>query len=420
MKKNIFQQINEIVKTKFFKIIVAVVILGIVFYMNFDVKRIDKDKLSNFIKKDKTISKNITDIIDASHETMVQPKESENTTVKKQLIPDSLIKKDIKKEEKLKTITNVFLKLKKIEDNYQRRVENNQINKDRKVKYGDYIYYSNKAMFLDDNNKDNEIRFYTLIEKGDPISDNLIGKKVGDFVSHTVFQLPTKMGKGVLITPTVHGNLLVGPTAEDIQDKEGVNTTAQGLEKVASQARLSAGEVPLRMVITSFAGLRATEKGEDFVLGEAPDAPGFFNAAGIESPGLSSAPAIGEYLAEMIAEKLQAKKKENFIARREDIPCVAESSPEEIQALIAKDPAYGNVICRCETVTEGEIVNAIRRPLGARSLDGVKRRTRAGMGRCQAGFCSPRTMEILARELKESPLALTKAGGNSKLLVGEK
>lgn len=182
MKKNIFQQINEIVKTKFFKIIVAVVILGIVFYMNFDVKRIDKDKLSSLLKKDRTVSKNITDIIDASHETMVQPKESENTTVKKQLIPDSLIKKDIKKEEKLKTITNVFLKLKKIEDNYQRRVENNQINKDRKVKYGDYIYYSNKAMFLDDNNKDNEIRFYTLIEKGDPISDNLIGKKVGDFV----------------------------------------------------------------------------------------------------------------------------------------------------------------------------------------------------------------------------------------------
>ena len=134
-------------------------------------------------------------------------------------------------------------------------------------------------------------------------------------MSHTVFQLPTKMGKGVLITPTVHGNLLVGPTAEDIEDKEGVNTTAQGLDKVAAQARLSAGEVPLRMVITSFAGLRATEKGEDFVLGEAQDAPGFFNAAGIESPGLSSAPAIGEYLAEMIAEKLQAEKKENFISR---------------------------------------------------------------------------------------------------------
>lgn len=173
-------------------------------------------------------------------------------------------------------------------------------------------------------------------------------------------------------------------------------------------------------MITSFAGLRATEKGGDFVLGEAQDAPGFFNAAGIESPGLSSAPAIGEYLGEMIAEKLQAEKKENFISRREDIPCVAESTPEKIRELIAEDPAYGNVICRCETVTEGEIVNAIRRPLGARSLDGVKRRTRAGMGRCQAGFCSPRTMEILAREMKVSPLTLTKAGGNSKLLTGER
>lgn len=236
-------------------------------------------------------------------------------------------------------------------------------------------------------------------------------------MSHTIFQLPTKMGKGVLITPTVHGNLLVGPTAEDIQDKEGVNTTAPGLEKVASQARISARNVPLKMVITSFAGLRAAEKGEDFVLGEAEGAPGFFNAAGIESPGLSSAPAIGEYMAEMIAEKLHAEKKETFLAQRKDIPCVAESSPEEIKALIAEDPAYGNVICRCETVTEGEILNAIRRPLGARSLDGVKRRTRAGMGRCQAGFCSPRTMEILARELKVSPLTLTKAGGNSKLLT---
>ena len=130
----------------------------------------------------------------------------------------------------------------------------------------------------------------------------LLDKKAGDFVSHTVFQLPTKMGKGVLITPTVHGNLLVGPTADDIEDKEGIQTTAGGLEKVASLARVSAADVPLHMVITSFAGLRATEKKEDFVLGEAKDAEGFFNAAGIESPGLSSAPAIGEYLAQMTAE----------------------------------------------------------------------------------------------------------------------
>ncbi|MEF2876958.1 MAG: NAD(P)/FAD-dependent oxidoreductase [Blautia sp.] len=246
----------------------------------------------------------------------------------------------------------------------------------------------------------------------------LLDKKAGDFVSHTVFQLPTKMGKGVLITPTVHGNLLVGPTAEDLDNKEGMNTTAEGLSKVAKQARISAEKVPLHMVITSFAGLRATEAGGDFVLGEAEDAPGFFNAAGIESPGLSSAPAIGEYLAQLVAGKLQAQIKENFVSERKDIPCVAQATPERLQELLKENPAYGNVICRCETVTEGEILAAIHRPLGAKSLDGVKRRTRAGMGRCQSGFCAPRVMEILARELRKSPLELTKAGGSSRLLTG--
>ena len=246
----------------------------------------------------------------------------------------------------------------------------------------------------------------------------LMDKKAGGFVSHTIFQQPTKLGKGILITPTVHGNLLAGPTAEDIDNKEGVSTTSQGLSQVMEKARLSAEGVPLHMAITSFAGLRACEDGEDFILGEPEDAPGFFNAAGIDSPGLSSAPAIGLLLAGQIAGRLDAVQKEDFIATRKDIPCVAESTPEEIAALIAEDPAYGNIICRCETVTEGEIVNAIRRPLGAKSLDGVKRRTRAGMGRCQAGFCSPRVMEILSRELGADPLTLTKSGGSSALLVG--
>ena len=123
-------------------------------------------------------------------------------------------------------------------------------------------------------------------------------------------------------------------------------------------------------------------------------------------------------LAEEIARKLDASLKASFISTRKDIPCVAESSPEELASLIAQDPAYGNVICRCEMVTEGEILNAIRRPLGAKSLDGIKRRTRAGMGRCQSGFCSPRVMEILVRELGLDPLSLTKSGGDSRLLTG--
>lgn len=247
----------------------------------------------------------------------------------------------------------------------------------------------------------------------------LMDKKAGSFVSHTVFQQPTRLGKGILVTPTVHGNLLAGPTAEDISDKEATNTTADGLAQVMEKARLSASQVPLSMAITSFSGLRACEEKGDFVLGEAADTPGFFNAAGIDSPGLSSAPAIGAMLAGQIAEKLHASKKADFHAHRKDIPCVSTSTPEEIAALIASDPAYGNVICRCETVTEGEIVNAIRRPLGARSLDGVKRRTRAGMGRCQSGFCSPKVMEILTRELGVSPLTLTKSGRNSRLLTGK-
>ncbi len=266
------------------------------------------------------------------------------------------------------------------------------------------------------NNMVSSRKLHITPRKGEYI---LMDKKAGDFVSHTIFQQPTRLGKGILVTPTVHGNLLAGPTAENIQDKEDLATSREGLAQVIEKARLSAEKVPLHMAITSFSGLRACEDGGDFVLGEAQDAPAFFNAAGIESPGLTSAPAIGVCLAEEIAEKLSLTQKETFLSTRRDIPCVAESTPEEIAALIAEDPAYGNIICRCEMVTEGEIVNAIRRPLGAKSLDGVKRRTRAGMGRCQAGFCSPRVMEIISRELGTDPLHLTKAGGDSRLLVGK-
>ncbi len=245
----------------------------------------------------------------------------------------------------------------------------------------------------------------------------LLDKKAGSLVSHTVFQLPGASGKGILVTPTVHGNLLVGPTAQDLTDREGVNTTAEGLAEVMEKGRRSVPSLPGGLTITSFAGLRASEAGHDFVVGEAPDAPGFFNCAGIESPGLSAAPAISVYLADLIAARLQAGVREDVCRTRRGIPCVAQASPEERRELFAQDPAYGNVICRCETVTEGEIRNAIRRPLGARSLDGIKRRTRAGMGRCQAGFCTPKVMEILQEELGLDPFAVSKHGPGSELLV---
>lgn len=246
----------------------------------------------------------------------------------------------------------------------------------------------------------------------------LLDRTCGQLVQHTIFQLPSAMGKGVLVTPTVHGNLLVGPTAVDQPDKDRTATTAEGLRSVAETAAKSVENLPMRDVITSFAGLRAHLSGpeDDFIVGESAD--GFFEAVGIESPGLSSAPAIGRYLAELAAAKLHAAEKEDFIAQRRDMPHPREMDFASRQDLIARDPAYGQVICRCEGVTEGEIRDAIRRVPGARSLDGVKRRVRAGMGRCQGGFCGPKVMELLSRELHVPITALTKGGGESRLLAG--
>lgn len=246
----------------------------------------------------------------------------------------------------------------------------------------------------------------------------LLDKSTGGFVSHTIFQLPDQFGKGVLVSPTVHGNTIVGPTAIDIADKEGMNTTAAGLAELQEKACKTVPGLPIRQVITSFAGLRAHEDGHEFIIGEPADAPGFYDCAGIESPGLSSAPAIGKAVAEELGAKLGLAEKSDWIATRKGILDPKTLSFEERSELIRKEPAYGRIICRCEEVSEGEILDAIRRPIGAKSLDGVKRRTRAGMGRCQAGFCSPRVIEILARELGVDQSEITKSGGNSRYIVG--
>ena len=224
--------------------------------------------------------------------------------------------------------------------------------------------------------------------------------------SATMFQVPSKMGKGILVSPTVDGTVIVGPTAEDIGDKEDKATTYAGLEKIKDGARRTYPALPLGKVITEFSGLRAHETTVgDFVLGEAPDAPGFFNALGVESPGLTSAPAIGVYLAEAVAKKLGVSKKNPALLSKEVSywPKTREMTPEALAALVERDPSFGRVICRCEEVTEGEIRAAIRARVGARTLDGIKRRTRSGMGRCQGGFCTPRLIEILSGELGVAP-----------------
>ncbi len=245
----------------------------------------------------------------------------------------------------------------------------------------------------------------------------LLDKTTGGFVEHTIFPQPTKYGKGILVTPTIHGNTLVGPTAIDVEDKEATATTQSGIEELIAKAELNVKGLPIRQVITSFAGLRAHEDGHEFILGEAEDAPGFIDCAGIESPGLTSSPAIGEYIGGLLRDKLQLEAKEHWIGTAKDVMRPSELSLEERNALIRKNPAYGTMICRCESVTEGEILDAIHRPLGARSLDGVKRRSRAGMGRCQAGFCSPRVMEILHRELGIPMEKISKSGGASRIVT---
>ncbi len=245
----------------------------------------------------------------------------------------------------------------------------------------------------------------------------LMDKEAASTVGRTIFRVPGKMGKGVLVTPTVHGNLMSGPTADDEPDRDNTATTADALSQIKSKASEMVENVPFKVVITSFAGLRAHEAGGDFVLGECGDAPGFYDAAGIESPGLTAAPAIGVFLANEIAKASGAGKKADYRPERKGIPAVSAMSDEERAALIEKDPDYGKIVCRCESVTEGEIREAIRRKPGARSMDGIKRRVRAGMGRCQAGFCTPRVMEILSEELGVPMEEIRKNRPGSELLI---
>lgn len=244
----------------------------------------------------------------------------------------------------------------------------------------------------------------------------ILDKSLGNLVSHTIFPCPTKMGKGILVAPTVHGNLLIGPTAADVDDKDDLSTTAQGLEAVRSLVAVSVPGATTRQAITSFSGIRAHDVKNDFTIASSEKYKNFIHVEGIESPGLSAAPAIAEYVAALLAELTSLEKNENFNALREKPFRYLEASDEEKAAAIAKNPLYGRIICRCESITEGEIVDSIHAPAGARDVDGVKRRTRAGMGRCQGGFCGSKVVEILARELGEQPNEITKYGNGSVIL----
>lgn len=248
---------------------------------------------------------------------------------------------------------------------------------------------------------------------------HITDKKYAGTFTASMFQLPTKMGKGTLIAPTVDGTILVGPTAEDIEDRDDKRTTAEGLSKALRAGRLTWNDMPpSKGFITAFTGVRATGDTGDFILGEPDDAENWFDCCAVESPGLTSAPAIGEYIARSVAEKLSLPVNGAFDPRRQGIRKFRLMSDAEREKAIAENPDYAKLVCRCEQVTEAEIREAIRRPVGALDLDGVKRRTRAGMGRCQAGFCTPRVMEILSEELGTPLAEITKNGGRSRLIAG--
>lgn len=244
----------------------------------------------------------------------------------------------------------------------------------------------------------------------------LLDKSAGSTVGRVIFQCPTAAGKGVLVAPTVHGNLIVGPNAQDVADSADTATTAMGLAQVAQSARKSVPGVDLSACIRNFAGIRANTDRPDFVIQWA--APGLLDLAGMKSPGLSAAAAVGEEAAALLQRAgLVLKEKENPVTTRKRIR-FKELPGEEKAVLIAREPSYGRVICRCERVTEGEIIAACHTAIPPRSIDGVKRRVGAGMGRCQGGFCGPRVMEILSRELGKSPLEIPQEGAASILLTG--
>ena len=241
----------------------------------------------------------------------------------------------------------------------------------------------------------------------------LVLDKVTDFVKHTIFPLPSLLGKGILITPTVHGNILLGPTAEDIVDKEDVKTTKEAQDKIIKGTSLLMKNIPFEKVINSFAGLRSHELGGDFIIGENKNVSNFIDCAGIESPGLTAAPAIGWFIKEIIRKKLNLEEKAFYTNKRKGILRINGMKKHEYKKLVEKDSDYAKIICKCNNVSLGEIKDSIKRSLGAVTLDGIKRRTYALMGRCQGSICMAGIAQILADEKKIDISSITKKSGLS-------
>jgi len=278
--------------------------------------------------------------------------------------------------------------------------------------YADEIYH----MLLKSMGKETEDSFAITPRRGEYY---VLDKMKQPHVSRVIYPVPGPMGKGVLVVPTTHGNVLLGPNAEEIEDKSGNNTTSDALAFVKKNVSKTVKNIPFDKVIRTFAGLRPTPNTGDFLIEEVKEAAGFVNVAGIESPGLASAPAIAEYVCEEVMGECFDYPVKAEYKKRTPIVKLSELSEEEKNEKVSENSDYGQVVCRCEQVSKGEIIDAIRRPVGARTVKGVKKRVRPGMGRCQGGFCEPAVVDILAKELGVSPLEVRLAGEKSVMLMEE-
>jgi glycerol-3-phosphate dehydrogenase len=261
--------------------------------------------------------------------------------------------------------------------------------------------------------------FTILARRGEYV---VLDKSLKGFIGHTIFQTPNKKGKGVLVTPTVDGNILVGPNSNIVDDPGNTATSRNGLDEVIRMGLKSLPNLDVSQAIRNFAGIRATPSTGDFIVGASEKVKGLFQAAGIESPGLTAAPAIAEELERQVAMYFTPaiERKSDYIKHREPPIRFRDLSGPEQEDLIKKDKKYSSILCRCENITEAEILEAIRRPLGASTINGIKMRTRAGMGRCQGGFCMPRILPILARERSIPMESVTISGMGSEMIKGNK
>ena len=260
--------------------------------------------------------------------------------------------------------------------------------------------------------------FFTIIPRAGEYM--LLDKTEGYDIRHTLFQCPTKEGKGILVSPTVHGNLLTGPTACKVETPDNRDTTPAGLEQVSTFSLKSVPSVNFRQVITSFTGVRASEKNGDFILQASEKMPGLIHAGAIDSPGLTCSVSIAQYLVDLLAKQgVVLQEKENWNGHREDPHAFSKMTDDEKDAYIRENPDFGRIVCRCEEITQGEILLALRHNPKALDIDSVKRRTRSGMGRCQGGFCGPYVMELIAKEQGIPMEEVTKSGGDSRMVLGK-